>query len=107
MESRVVIATYRPKAGRAQELEALVKVHLPLLRSLGLATERFGFILRSRVDGTLLEIFEWKSAEAAQLAHQQPAVAQVWTKMEELGEFSTLHSLEEGQRPFPHFDVVS
>lgn len=65
MEGRVVIATYRPKEGCAQELEALVKSHLPA------------------------------------------AVAELWRKMEELGSFSTLHSLAEGQKPFPHFEVVS
>ncbi|HLN62712.1 MAG TPA: hypothetical protein VK464_14300 [Symbiobacteriaceae bacterium] len=102
-----MIATYRPKPGCAQQLEELVKSHVPILRSLNLATERFGFILKSKVDGTMLEIFEWASAEAANTAHHHSAVGEIWAKMEELGSFGTLHSLEEGNKTFPHFDVVS
>lgn len=63
-QPEVVIAMYRPKPGKAQELEPLVRKHFPVLKEYGLTTDKAPFIGRS-TDGTILEIFEWISAEAA------------------------------------------
>ena len=98
----VVIAMYRPKAGKASELDVLVKRHFPILKEYGLTTERAPFIGRAE-DGTVLEIFEWASPKKAKQAHDHPAVAQIWEAMAMVCEFGKLEQLPEAKNMFPHF----
>ncbi len=104
MEQRpeIVIAMYRPKDGKLKELEPLVRKHFRVLKEYGLVTDRESLIGRSG-DGTLLEIFEWISGEAAEKAHDHPAVAKIWEAMATLCEFGTLGQLPESKGRFPHF----
>ncbi|MHC5012160.1 MAG: hypothetical protein ACYTG6_14650 [Planctomycetota bacterium] len=102
----VVMAVYRPKEGRQQDLERLIAKHVPLLRDLGLATERPVLLLRARGGGEFVEVFEWTSEEAAGQAHDDPRVAEIWNTMGEMAAFAPLASLEGASSPFPHFDVV-
>ncbi len=104
---QVVIAMYRPKPGKGEYLEAIVRRHVPTLRAAGLATKRPGTLLRSFKDGTLLEIFEWESLEAAQKAHDHPQVSEIWGAMEKAASFVSLSQLTEAGHPFPHFDPVN
>ena len=53
----VVIAIYKPKNGKTQELESLVQKHFSVLRQYELATEKTPFIGLSE-DGSIIEIFE-------------------------------------------------
>lgn len=101
-KAQVVIALYRPKEGKLQELEALIHKHFPTLLEYGLTTEKEPFIGRSS-DGTILEVFEWVSNEAAQKAHDHPAVAKIWEAMAVVCEFGKLEQIPESKRPFPHF----
>lgn len=98
----VVIAMYRPKAGKVTELEALVKKHFPILKEYGLTTERDPFIGRS-TDGTILEVFEWATPEKAKQAHDHPAVAQIWEAMAMVCDFGKLEQMPEAKNMFPHF----
>lgn len=98
----VVIAMYRPKDGERPELEKLVQKHFPTLQEYGLTTNRNPFIGRSE-DGTILEIFEWISADAAKKAHDHPAVAKIWEAMAMVCEFGKLEQLSEATKAFPHF----
>lgn len=98
----VVIAMYRPKEGKLKELEALVHKHFPTLKEYGLTTDRDPYIGRSS-DGTILEIFEWISQEAAQKAHDHPAVAKIWEAMAVVCDFGRLEQLPEAKNRFPHF----
>lgn len=98
----VVIAIYRPKAGKIAELEALVKKHFSTLKEYGLTTERESFIGRSE-DESILEIFEWASGEAAAKAHDHPAVAKIWEAMAVVCDFGSLNQLPEAKGRFPHF----
>jgi len=98
----VVIAIYRPKAGKVAELEALVKKHFSTLKEYGLTTERESFIGRSE-DESILEIFEWASGEAAAKAHDHPAVAKIWEAMGVVCDFGSLNQLPEAKGRFPHF----
>lgn len=102
---QVVIAIYRPKAGKTAELETLVKKHFATLNEYGLTTEHASFIGRSS-DGSILEIFEWNSPEAAEKAHDHPAVAKIWEAMAQVCEFGKLKELPEINKPFPHFPRV-
>jgi hypothetical protein len=58
---KFVIVAYRPRPGKEQELLQLTREHLPILRSEGLATDRPSYVMKS-ADGTIVEVFEWKSA---------------------------------------------
>ena len=59
-----------------------VRDHLAVLRSEGLATDRDPLVMRAS-DGTLLEIFEWRSRQAMQEAHSNEAVLELWSRFEE------------------------
>ena len=99
----VVIAMYRPKEGKVVELEVLARKHFPTLKEYGLTTNREPFIGRAS-DGTILEVFEWISNEAAKKAHDHPAVAKIWEAMAMVCEFGKLEQLSEAKKPFPHFE---
>lgn len=101
----VVIAIYRPKTGKTPELEALVKKHFSTLKEYGLTTDNSSFIGRSS-DGSILEVFEWISAEAAEKAHDHPAVAKIWEAMAVVCDFGALEQLPEAKGRFPHFPRV-
>lgn len=90
-EGRILIACYRPKPGRESDLHALMRSHLPRLREQGLATARES-IVGVAGDGTVVEIFEWMSAEAIASAHTNAAVQAMW---QEYGEVCTYVPLSE------------
>lgn len=98
----IVFALYRPHPGKEKDLEALVARHLPVLREHELITPREAIAARAS-DGTIIEVFEWASAEAAGQAHEVPAVAKVWEAMAQVADFATLASLPEAGTRFPHF----
>ena len=103
----IVLACYRPKPGRDEALSELIGRHVTLLREHGLATQRDVVLLRSREDGTFIEIFEWISDAHAERAHHVPEVAALWAEMTECAEFCSLGALAEASRRFPHFDSVA
>lgn len=98
----LVIALYRPKDGKHDKLKALVHQHFPTLKEYGLTTDRAPFLGVS-TDGTILEIFEWRSQESAKKAHDHPAVAKIWEAMAMVCDFGRLDQLPESKTPFPHF----
>lgn len=102
----VVIALYRPRAGRESDLAACVRDHLPVLRGQGLATDRPATVLRAQ-DGTLLEIFEWTSEAAIAAAHANPAVLALWQRYAACCDYVTLADLPEARAPFPGFAPVA
>jgi hypothetical protein len=75
----MVIVGYRPKPGRQDDLESAVRDHVEVLRSRGLASARPPLVGRAR-DGTLVEVFEWRSAEAIERAHHDPHVLALWER---------------------------
>lgn len=102
----LAFATYKPKAGHEIALLELVKKHLPILRELELATDRSNYIAKSS-DGTIIEVFEWTSQNAAKAAHQHPAVNDIWEKMTMIADFVPMTTLQEGQHPFPGFEIIN
>lgn len=104
--SSPVIALYRPRPGQMDALHQLVQKHYGVLQSEGLVTDRQPYVLRSQ-DGTLLEIFEWKSEAAVEAAHHNPAVQALWEAFATVCEFTSLGALPEAGAPFPHFEYVA
>lgn len=105
MTPEVVFALYRPHEGKDAELRKLLAEHIPTLRRLDLVTDRPPLLLKSK-NGTYIEIFEWRTAESADLAHQHPEVARVWEPMGQIADYPALDSLEESKGRFPHFEPV-
>ncbi|HEY8270550.1 MAG TPA: hypothetical protein VIG33_06645 [Pseudobdellovibrionaceae bacterium] len=101
-KAEIVIAMYRPHDGKLNELEVLVRKPYSTLKEYGLATTREPFIGRS-MDGSILEVFEWVSSEAAEKAHDHPAVAKIWEAMAMVCDFGKLNELPEAKNRFPHF----
>ncbi len=99
---RIVIAVYRPKPGFATELESLVKTHVPILRSLGLATARESITMRAKND-MVIEVFEWVSKDAIESAHKNVTVLEMWQKFAEVCDFTTLSQVSESQQMFSEF----
>jgi quinol monooxygenase YgiN len=105
MTGQIVIAAYRPKRGKEQQLLNLVKEHVPKLRNLELATNRVPIIMQA-ADGTILEIFEWVSAEAIEQAHNHPAVHIMWAEFEAVCAYETPANLAEFRELFPGFTAL-
>jgi len=102
---RFVIVAYRPKEGRAVDLDAVVAKHLRILREENLITDRDGYTMRA-VDGTLVEVFEWRSKEAIEAAHGNAAVCALWSEFGEVCDYVPLSSLAEAGQMFAEFDAV-
>ena len=101
----MVIVAYRPLPGKEQQLLELTKRHLPVLRGEGLATDRPPYAMRAG-DGTIVEVFEWKSKEALESAHRNAAVQEMWKHYQEACEYVPLSSLNECQGMFAGFEPI-
>ena len=79
------LVIYRPKAGTETALEALVRKHLPTLRSLGLLGMGQSVAYRAEDKRShavcYVEIFDWKDGRASDVAHQTPEVMAIWEPM--------------------------
>ncbi len=106
MKPEIVFALYRPHEGKDAALRALIARHLPVLRAAELITDRPPILVRAK-NGTYIEVFEWRSAEAAEQAHQLPTVAAVWEAMGQIADMPGLDSLDEASGHFPHFTPVA
>ena len=102
---RIVIAVYRPKPGQEAVLDGLVEGHVAVLREQGLATDRPATVMRAG-DGTVVEIFEWVSNEAADSAHANPVVAALWGEFAAASEFLPMNAVAESADMFPHFEAI-
>lgn len=103
---RIVIVAYRPKPGRADALETLVLQHHEQLRAEGLVTDRPPVRARSE-EGTVVEVFEWASAEAMQAAHENPAVQKMWTEFAEICEYIPIAQVPEAAKLFSELTPLS
>ena len=82
-----MLVMYRVKPGKEEAFLPLLRKHWPALRAIGLATDKpalayRGESKRNHGPGSVyVETFEWKNAEAPQVAHQTPEVMAVWEPM--------------------------
>ena len=102
---RFVIVSYVPKPGMADALMVAVRKHLQVLRAEDLVTDRPAYVMRA-ADGTLVEIFEWRSAEAIAKAHTNPAVHALWAEFGAACDYRPLSGLAECQQMFAEFEPV-
>ena len=101
-----VIAAYRPKPGRENDLLELVRSRVPTLAQEDLITARVPVLMRAR-DGTIIEVSEWKSQEAIDAAHRNPRVLAFWERFSGVCDFVPLKDLPEGGELFAGFEPLN
>lgn len=102
----IVICSYRPKDGQANQLAALLQRHVPTLREQGLASDLPAHHMRA-ADGTVLELFEWLSQDHSRQAQSNPVVQKLWGEFALVCDFVPLADLAEAKRPFAHFTPLA
>ena len=103
---RIVIVGYRPKPGKAAGLRELMKTHLSTLHAEGLVTDRRSIVMEA-ADGTVIEVFEWKSKRAIEQAHSNPAVLEMWARYEEVAEYVPVAEVSEANQLFSEFTPLA
>ena len=105
MSSMFAMASYRPHPGKEEEMLDILREHVAVQRREGFATDHPVTLMKAE-DGTLIEIFEWKSVEAKDAAHKNEAVMGLWTRMMEIADMVPLATLSETQHPFANFSPL-
>jgi quinol monooxygenase YgiN len=103
---RIVIACYRPKAGKAAALQDLMKTHVSTLRAEGLVTEREPMTMYA-ADGTVVEVFEWKSRDAIEKAHSNAVVQAMWAKYQKVADYVPIAEVAEAEALFSEFTPLA
>jgi hypothetical protein len=105
MSTPTVICLYRVAAGNEAAFVELLERHWPTLHELGLVTDDPPLHYRGAEregEPLFVEVFAWKSEDAAGLAHDHPDVMAIWEPMGKLTE-------SRGGRPnmeFPHVQPI-
>ncbi len=102
---KISVAAFKAKPTKEEELLQVIADRLPLLRRLGLATERPAILMRSR-EGAVIQICEWANNEAIEKAHQTPEVLALWDRFDACSTYVKLESLAETHEDFATFDVI-
>ena len=105
MKPEIVFAIYKPHENKENELKKLIAKHIPILKSNKLITDREPVLVQSK-NGIYIEIFEWKSNDAVEEAHENPEVQKLWDEMEKVCDFTNLESIEEVREYFPQFKPI-
>jgi hypothetical protein len=106
MQERIVIVGYKPKAGKEEMLRSLMREHLSTLKKLDLVTDR-NSIMMEAADGTIIEVFEWKSKAAIESAHTNPEVLKMWGKYAECCDYIPVSKVIETENLFSEFTPFS
>ena len=102
MEERIVIVAYKPKTGKSEALQELMREHLIILRQQQLVTDRNSIMMEAK-DGTIIEVFEWKSKAAIEQAHSNSEVLKMWAKYSEVCDYIPIAKVEEASQLFSEF----
>ncbi len=102
---RFVIVAFKPKPGQSEALAVVVAKHLEVLRAQNLVTDKAPYVMHA-ANGTVIEVFEWRSSDAITAAHANPAVQALWGEFAAVCEYVPLASLDEAQHMFAEFDAV-
>ena len=103
---RITIAIYRPKPGRDKELQKIVGEHMPVLMGQSLITDRKPIVMKAS-DGCIIEVFEWRSAEAIRSAHENPEVLKLWERFNEVCDYDKPVNVKEFHNMFSEFTPVN
>jgi hypothetical protein len=101
-----VIVAYKPKPGKEEALKELMKTHLPILKQEGLVRDKESYIMEA-ADGTIIEVFEWISAETTRNAHTNPAVLKMWGQYAEVCDYIPAGLVPEAAQLFSGFKPLN
>jgi len=99
---RIVIVAYRPKPGKSAELHTLAKTHLSVLKAEQLVTDRDSILMQAE-DGTLVEVFEWRSREDIERAHTNPVIQKMWRDYADVCDYIPIAQVPEASSLFSEF----
>jgi hypothetical protein len=102
---RIVIAAYKPKPGKKDALNELMKTHVERLKKEGLVTDRKSIMMEAE-DGTVVEVFEWISDEAIRNAHHNPEVLKMWAEYAEVCDYVPIVAVPEAANMFATFNPL-
>lgn len=97
---------YKPLAGKELALKELIKSHWQTLDGEGLVSVRKPIIVQSP-DGTIIEVFGWKSKEAMQSAHSNPIVQKMWEAYANVCKYVPIGELDEAKALFSEFSPIN
>jgi flagellar motor component MotA len=103
-DTETVLSTFRPRAGKEDELLKTMGENWSTLRKLGLVLQEPHLVLRGKDDGgktIFVEILTWRDHEAAD--HVPAEVQMIWNHLQALVEQRNGHSGIE----FPEFEIVT
>lgn len=103
-DTETVLSTFRPRAGKEDELLKTMGENWSTLRKLGLVLQEPHLVLRGKDDGgktIFVEILTWRDHEAAD--HVPAEVQAIWNRLQSLVEQRNGHSGIE----FPEFEIVT
>ena len=58
-------------------------------------------------DGSIVEVFEWKSADAIKEAHQNEVVQELWERFSQVCDYEIPVNVKEFQGLFSEFEVLN
>jgi hypothetical protein len=102
---RIVIVGYKPFAGKSEQLKALSLNHWQKLNEIGLVSNRKPIIMES-AEGSIIEVFGWKSKSAMQEAHANPKVLKMWKEYSEVCEYVPIKEIKESENLFSEFTPI-
>lgn len=101
----ISVAAFVPHDGKERELLKVIADRLPLLRKLGLATDRPPILMKS-TSGAIIQISEWASEEAIEVAHRTPEVHELWKRFDACSRYVPMQSLPECKDDFASFEAI-
>lgn len=102
---RIVIVGYKPLPGKEEALKELMKTHWEKLRKENLVSDRKP-VLMEAADGTIVEVFGWKSQEAIESAHSNAEVQKLWQEYAEVCEYVPVADIPESRNLFSEFAAL-
>jgi hypothetical protein len=99
---RIVIAAYKPLPGKEKELIDFTRTHWQILHQENLVSFRKP-ILMEAADGTIIEVFGWKSKAAIEAAHTNAGVQSMWQKFAQVCTYVPIRSVAEAGNLFSEF----
>jgi hypothetical protein len=103
---RIVIVAYKPLPGKENELMDLMRTHGQILHQQNLVTFRKP-ILMEAADGTIIEVFGWKSKEAIKDAHTNEHVQLMWQKFDQVCSYVPISNVAEASNLFSEFTPLN
>lgn len=103
-DTETVLSTFRPRAGKEDELLKTMNENWSTLRKLGLVLQEPHLVLRGKDDGgktIFVELLTWRDHEAAD--HVPAEVQKIWNHLQALVETRDGHKGIE----FPEFEIVT